>query len=88
MVVSKFDDDYLDAKHWRSQVWLNILERRCSIRRLQYCSNTDGNFLSLRAIQRHSRKNRVDPSLQDNVEIPYAWMKYIDHMGPALACNM
>ena len=38
-----------------------------------------GFILYMSAIQGHYGKNKVDPTLQDNVEIPYKWMEYIYH---------
>ena len=35
-------------------------------------------------IQGHSGGNKVDPSLVDNVEIPYNWSEYINHVGSSL----
>ena len=40
-----------------------------SKRRYQYCSDTSGRILYLRALQGHSGNNLIDPLLQDNVII-------------------
>ena len=45
------------------------------------------NILYSPAIHGHTGSNRVDLSLQDNVEIPYAWIEYINHVGSSLSCN-
>ena len=37
----------------------------------QYCLNSDGFIHHMRAIQGHSGGNNVDPSVRDNVAIPY-----------------
>ena len=52
-----------------------------------YCLDSNGYLLDMRAIQGHSGGNRVDPSLQDNVEIPPIWMKYIHHAGSSHDCH-
>ena len=36
-------------------------------KRFQYCSDSSGTILYLRALQGHSRRNLIDPTLQDNV---------------------
>ena len=43
----------------------------------QYCSDSSGTILYLRALQGHSGRNLFDPSLQDNVVIPDGFFKYI-----------
>ena len=50
---------------------------------LQYCTDSSGEFLYLRALQGHSGRNPVDPSLQDNVLSSDGFFKYIDHVGCA-----
>ena len=44
----------------------------------------DKKFLYLRALQGHSGRNPVDPSLQDNVLIPDNFIEYIYHIGCAI----
>ena len=43
----------------------------------QYCSDSSSKILYPRALQGHSGRNLVDPSLQDNVLIPDGFFKYI-----------
>ena len=38
----------------------------------------------LRAVQGHSGRNLIDPSLQDNVVIPSNFFKYMFHVGCAI----
>ena len=76
-LLSKFDRDYSDAKNQRTQVWLRLMERRSNKQRFQYCSDTDGKFLYLRAIEGHTGGNKVGLSLQDNVQILYGRVKII-----------
>ena len=35
----------------------------------QYCTDSSGDFFYLRALQGHSGRNLIDPTLQDNVVI-------------------
>ena len=55
--------------------------RRGSKRRYQYCSDNLGTILYLRALQRHSERNLIDPTLQDNVLIGTGIFPYIYHVG-------
>ena len=51
----------------------------------QYCTDSSGQvILYLRALQGHSRRNLIDPSLQDNVLIPNDFFEYIHHIGCAI----
>ena len=51
----------------------------------QYFTDPSGQEnLYLRALQGHSGRNLVDPSLLDNVLIPDDFFKYIYHVGSAI----
>ena len=51
----------------------------------QYCTDSSGQeMLYLRALQGHSGRNPIDPSLQDNVLIPDNFFEHIYHN---LMCN-
>ena len=51
----------------------------------QYCTDPSGQeILDLRALQGHSGRNPIDPSLQDNVLIPDSVFEYIYHVGCAI----
>ena len=51
----------------------------------QYCTDSSGQeILYLRALQGHSGRNLVDPSLQDNVLIPNDFFEYTYHIGCAI----
>ena len=52
-------------------------------RRYQYCSDISGTIVYFRALQGHSGRNLIDPSLQDNVVIPSRFFQYIHHIGCA-----
>ena len=53
-------------------------------KRIQYCTDDSGEILYIRALQGHSGRNLVDPSLQDNVLIPDGFFKYTYHVGCAI----
>ena len=49
-------------------------------KRFQYCTDPSGQeMLYLRALQGHSGRNPIDPTLQDNVLIPNNFFEYISH---------
>ena len=50
-------------------------------RRFQYCSDDSGIIVYFRALQGHSGRNLIDPSLQDNVVIQSGFFQYIYHVG-------
>ena len=50
-------------------------------KRYQYCTDSSGIILYLRALQGHSGRSLIDPTLQDNVVIPSNFFQYIYHVG-------
>ena len=58
--------------------------RRRKQERYQYCTDSSGAILYLRALQGHSGRNFMDPSLQDNVLIPRDFFQYIYQVGCAI----
>ena len=53
-------------------------------KKIKKCTDSSGTILYLLALQGHSGRNLVDPSLQDNVVIPNGFFKYIYHVGCAI----
>ena len=57
-------------------------------KRFQYCTDSSGQeILYLRALQGHSGRNPIDPTLQDNVLIPDNFFKHICHVGCAISLH-
>ena len=57
-------------------------------KRFQYFTDSSGQeTLQLRAIQGHSGRNPIDPSLQDNVLIPNNFFEYNYHIGCAVSLH-
>ena len=52
-------------------------------RRYQYCTDFSGTIVYLRALQGHSGRCLIDPSLQDNVIIQRGFFQHIYHIGCA-----
>ena len=54
----------------------------------QYCTDSSGQeILYLRALQGHSGRNPIDPTLQENVLIPNNLFEYIYHIGCAVSLH-
>ena len=71
--------------HWSDEKWKKSMARRGgNKKRYQYCADSSGEILYLRALQGHSGRNLIDPTLQDNVLIPNNFFEYIDHIGCAV----
>ena len=58
-------------------------KRRRKQEKIHYCTSS-GEILYLRALEGHSGRNLVDPSLQDTVLIPDDILEYIYHVGCAI----
>ena len=52
-------------------------------RRFQYCTDDSGTIVHFRALQGHSGRNLIDPTLQDNVIIQRGIFHHIYHIGCA-----
>ena len=63
-------------------------EAEATRKRFQYCADSSGQeILYLRALQGHSGRNPIDPTLQDNVLIPNNFFEYIYHIGCAVGVH-
>ena len=82
-------EDYLQnhfmfCHHWSGEKWKSSMAGGGGNKKIfQYCTDSSGTILYLRALQGHSGRNLIDPSLQDNVVIPGGFFKYIYHVGCA-----
>ena len=81
--------NYLQSQFSQTPYWSDDRWKVClaagggAKRRYQYCTDGSGIIVYLRALQGHSGRNLIDPSLQDNVVIPSELFKYIYHIGCA-----
>ena len=67
--------------HWSDDPWKACLAAGGGTkRRFQYCTDDSGAIVYFRALQGHSGRNLIDPSLQDNVVIPSNFFQYIYHV--------
>ena len=65
---------------WSDSRWKACLAAGGGVsRRFQYCNDDSGIIIYFRALQGHSGRNLVDPSLQDNLVIPSGFFQNIYH---------
>ena len=70
--------------HWSDSKWKACLAGGGgNKKRIQYCTDDSGTIVYLRALQGHSGRNLINPSLQDNVIIQSNFCQYIYHVGCA-----
>ena len=68
--------------HWSDDWWKVCLAAGGEAKRIfQYCTDDSGIIIYFRALQGHSGRNLIDPSLQDNVVIPSEFFQHIYHIG-------
>ena len=78
---------YLRNQFPQNQYWSDDRWKAClaagggSKRRYQYCSDISGTIVYLRALQGHSGRSLIDPSLQDNVIIQCGLFHHVYHIG-------
>ena len=74
------------SQYWSDDVWKSKMAGGGgNKKRFQYCTHPSGQeILCLRALQGHSGRNPIDPTLQDNVIIPDNFFEYIYHVGCAV----
>ena len=75
---------FLYCPHWSDGKWKACLAGGGNKKRFQYCTDSSGTIVYLRALQGHSGCNLIDPSLQDNVIIQSNFFQYIYHVGCAI----
>ena len=70
--------------YWSDDRWKACLSAGVGAkRRYQYCTDISGTIIYFRALQEHSGRNLIDPSLQDNVTIQSGFFQHIYHIGCA-----
>ena len=77
---------FLCCHHWSDEKLKKSMARG-NKKRYQYCTDSSGAILYLRALQGHSGRSLIDPTLQDNVIIPDGFFKYIYHVGCAITLH-
>ena len=75
---------FLYCHHWSDDKWKKSMAGGGNKKRYQYCTDSSGAILYLRALQGHSGRSPIDPTLQENVIIQDGIFKYIYHVGCAI----
>ena len=76
---------FLYCHHWSDEKWKKSMARGGGNKeRYQYCTDSSGEILHLRALQGHSGRNHLDPLLLDSVLIPDDFFEYNCHVGCAI----
>ena len=75
----------LHCHHWSDDKWKkSVAGGGGNKKRYQYCTDSSGVILYLRALQGHSGRSLIDPAQQDNVVIPSNFFQYIYYVGYAI----
>ena len=58
-----FQNHFVHSRHWSDEKWKSTMARGGgNKKRFQYCTDSSGETLYLRALQGHSGRNLIDPS--------------------------
>ena len=83
-IKENLQSQFPQIPHWSYNRWKACLAAGGGAkRRYQYCTDDSGIIVYLRALQEHSGRNLIDPSLQDNVVIQSGFFRHIYHIGCA-----
>ena len=81
-IKENLQNQFPQSIHWSDDRWKACLAAGGGAkRRFQYCSDDSGIIVYFRALQGHSGRNLIDPSLQDNVVIQSGFFQHIYHIG-------
>ena len=85
-IKDNLQEKFLYCHHWSDDKWKKCMARGGggNKKKYQYCTDSSGAILYLRALQSQSGRSLIDPTLQDNVVIPDNFFKYSYHVGCAI----
>ena len=87
-IKDNLEKHFLYCHHWFDDKWKKSMARGGeNKKRYQYCTDSLGAIMYLRALQGHSWRSLIDPPLQDNVSIPNNFFEYIYHIGCAITSH-
>ena len=77
---------FLYCHHWSDGKWEKSMARGGGKKkkRYQYCIDSSGVILYFRALQGHSGRSLIDPTLQDTGVVPSGFFQYNYHVGCAI----
>ena len=77
-------NQFPQTTYWSDDRWKVCLAAGGGAKRkYQYCTDISGTIVYFRALQGHSGRNLIDPSLQDNVVNQSGFFQHIYHIGCA-----
>ena len=78
--------EFENSQHWSDEMWKSKMAGGGGNKKIfQYCIDPSGQeILYLRALQGHSGRNPIHPSIQDKVLISNNFFKYMYHIGCAI----
>ena len=83
-IKENLQSQFPQSIHWSDERWKACLAAGGGDkRRFQYCTDASRTIVYFRALHGHTRRNLIDPSLQDNVIIQSNFFQYIYHVGCA-----
>ena len=83
-IKDNLQNQFPQILYWSDDRWKACLAAGGGAKRIyQYCTDISGKFFYFRALQGHSGRNLIDPSLQDNVIIQRGFFQHIYHIGCA-----
>ena len=83
-IKEHLQSQFPQVPYWSDDRWKACLAAGGGAkRRYQYCTDVSGIIIYFRALQGHSGRNLIDPSLQDNVVIQRGFFHHIYHIGCA-----
>ena len=83
-IKEQLQSQFPQIPYWSDDRWKACLAAGGGAkRRYQYCTDVSGIIIYFRALQGHSGRNLIDPSLQDNVVIQRGFFHHIYHIGCA-----
>ena len=83
-IKENLQNKFTQIHYWSDDRWKVCLAAGGGAKiRFQYCSDDSGIIVYFRALQGHSGRNLIDPSLQDNVAIQSGFFQHIYHIGCA-----
>ena len=81
-IKENLQSQFPQSVHWSDDRWKACLTARGGAKMIfQNCTDDSGIIIYFRALQGHSGRNLIDPSLQDNVVIPNEFFECIYHTG-------
>ena len=87
-IKDNLQEHVLYCHHWSDDKWKKtIAGGGGNKKRYQYCTDSSGVILYLRALQGHSGRSLIDPTLLGNVVIPDGFFQYFYHVGCAISLH-